>query len=213
MNLTFPNCGTKSLGLYPVVDHIHWLEKLLPLGVTTIQLRIKNKKDIELKNMLCESIQLAKQYQARLFINDYWELAIEYNAYGVHLGQEDLATADIKNIYRAGLRLGISTHSEEEINRALTVKPSYLALGPIFPTTSKVMSFAPQGIAQLKYWQQRISNYPLVAIGGINLENINDVIATEVSGIAMISAITHAPDPIATTQKLLQMVNQHVIHA
>lgn len=198
----FPSCGPQSLGLYPIVNRALWLEKLLPLGITTIQLRIKDLHQNELENEIKESIAIAKYYSARLFINDYWQLAIEHHAYGVHLGQEDLNDANITLLHQAGLRLGISTHSDEEVDRALKIKPSYIAFGPVYPTTSKKMIFGPQGIEQLKFRVQTL-NYPVVAIGGINRERIFDVLATGVDGIALISAITQAHDPIASAQDLL----------
>jgi hydroxymethylpyrimidine kinase / phosphomethylpyrimidine kinase / thiamine-phosphate diphosphorylase len=203
----FKDCGNTPLGLYPIIDSLAWLEKLLPTGVTTFQLRIKNKNGIALENEIQKSINLARRYNARLFINDYWELAIFYGAYGVHLGQSDLDQADVGKICQAGLRLGLSSYCDEEIARADALKPSYLACGPVFPTTSKIVPFAPQGIEQLKRWQRTL-DYPLVAIGGINSSNLADVIATKVNGIAMISAITQTEDPIATTQKFLAMIHE-----
>jgi thiamine-phosphate diphosphorylase len=208
LHYSFPRCGNLPLGLYPIVDSFQWVEKLLPTGVTTLQLRIKNKDGSALEKEIRDSIALATHYKTRLFINDAWELAIRHHAYGVHLGQEDLNNADIEKIYNAGLRLGISTHSDAEITHALLFKPSYLAFGPVFPTTSKIIAAVPQGLEHLKRHQQRILNYPLVAIGGINHTNLADVIATNVNGVAMISAITHAEDPIATTKKFLEMFNK-----
>lgn len=208
----FLDCGLEQLGLYPVVNSAAWIKKLLPLGVKTIQLRIKNKYGIELENEIKESINLATKYQAKLFINDYWELALSQGAYGVHLGQDDLNTADIEGIRKAGLRLGISTHCYYEVARAHSLNPSYLACGPIFPTTSKMMSFAPLGILQLKRWRQTLK-YPLVAIGGINIKNITDVLQTNVEGIAMISAITEAQDPITITEELLKKVRNYDAYA
>ena len=201
----FPDCGPEPLGLYPVVDTLAWIKRLLPIGVKTIQLRIKDKQGIELANEIQQSIEFAKNYEARLFINDHWELAIRYGAYGVHLGQKDLNIAETEKIRQAGLRLGISTHCYYEVARAHTFRPSYIACGPIFTTTSKIMPFAPQGIFQLSRWQRTL-NYPLVAIGGINLARLTDILTTQVDGVAMISAITQSPDPIADTQKLLAVL-------
>lgn len=206
--MTFQSCGKKSIGLYPVVDSVDWVKWLLPIGVTSIQLRIKNKHGIELEHEISESIKIAKEYDARLFINDYWEIALKHDAYGVHLGQEDINTADINLIRNAGLRLGISTHNEDEIARAYALKPSYLACGPVYPTTSKIMPHQPLGIHQLKEYQQSL-NYPIVAIGGIAMHNIKNVLATSVNGIALISAITKAHDPIHATQQLLKAVSQY----
>ncbi len=198
------------VGLYPVIDSIEWLKKLLPLGVKSVQLRIKNKQGLALENEIEESIKLAQKYQAKLFINDYWEHAVRYSAYGVHLGQADLNTADINIIRKANLRLGISTHCYYEVARAHSLKPSYIACGPVFETTSKIMPFPPLGISQLCRLRKTL-NYPLVAIGGISVDKINAVIQTGVAGIAMISAITRAQDPIATTKKLLIMINNNYV--
>lgn len=199
-----------ELGLYPVVDSLHWLKKLLPLGIKTLQLRIKNKIGIELEQEIEESIALAAHYKANLFINDYWQLAIRHQAYGVHLGQEDLNKADVAAIKHANIKLGVSTHCYYEVARAHAFHPWYLACGPIFPTQSKIMPFAPQGITQLQRWRKTL-HYPLVAIGGINHENISQIIESKVEGIAMISAITHAKDPIHAANELLKRTNQHAI--
>jgi len=201
---SFASCGNTPLGLYPVVDRSTWLTKLLPLGVSTIQLRIKDLTGTALENEIITAIDLANKFNARLFINDYWQLAIKHRAYGVHLGQEDLATADIQAIKAAGLRLGISTHCYYEVAHAHALQPSYLACGPIFPTQSKLMPFLPQGISQLIRWRKTL-DYPLVAIGGINLSNFSDVVATGVEGIAMISAITNASNPTASARELINL--------
>lgn len=110
------------LGLYPVVDSVEWIERLLESGVRTIQLRIKDKRDEEVEADVIAAIALGRRYNARLFINDYWRLAIKHRAYGVHLGQEDLETTDLKAIQAAGLRLGVSTHDDMEIDVALAAK-------------------------------------------------------------------------------------------
>lgn len=132
------------LGLYPVVDSVAWIERLLEVGVRTIQLRIKDKRNEEVEADVIAAIALGRRYDARLFINDYWRLAIKHRAYGVHLGQEDLETTDLKAIQAAGLRLGVSTHDDMEIDVALAAKPSYIALGHVFPTQTKQMPSAPQ---------------------------------------------------------------------
>lgn len=208
----FPGCGLEPLGLYPIVDHVDWLKKLLPLGVKTIQLRIKDKIGSELENQVCTAVEIANQYGARLFINDYWELAIHYQAYGVHLGQDDLIDANLEKIRQSGLRLGISTYHDIEVVRAQKIKPSYIACGPIFHTSSKQIPFAPQGIDGLNHWQHVLADYPIVAIGGINIERFPSVLKTKVSGIAMISAITQAEDPIAATKQFLKMIDDYAVH-
>lgn len=202
----FPDCG-EVIALYPIVDSLKSLETLCGTGVTCVQLRIKNAPPEQLRQEIKAGIELARHHGIRLFINDYWQLAIDYAAYGVHLGQEDLQAADMEKIYRAGLRLGISTHSYYELARAARYKPSYLALGPIYPTQSKVMVFAPQGIQNLQHWRSLVA-CPLVAIGGIDYEQFPEVLSVAVDGIAVISAISKASDPRAKTKKLLQLWNQ-----
>jgi hydroxymethylpyrimidine kinase/phosphomethylpyrimidine kinase/thiamine-phosphate diphosphorylase len=198
-----------ALGIYPVVDSVQLLQQLLPLGVTTAQLRIKHLQATELAAEVSAAVALARQYGCRLFINDHWQLAIEQGAYGVHLGQQDLNSADLKQIHRAGLRLGISSHSHYEVARAMTFQPSYLACGPVFATQSKIMPWIPHGIAGLRYWQQSL-DCPIVAIGGISQDNIVAVAATGVSGIAMIGAITNAADPAVSCRQLMASMDRTV---
>ena len=154
------------LGLYPVVDSAQWIERLLDAGVRTLQLRIKDRRDEEVEADVVAAITLGRRYNARLFINDYWRLAIKHQAYGVHLGQEDLQATDLSAIRAAGLRLGVSTHDDMEIDVALAARPSYIALGHVFPTQTKQMPSAPQGLEQLARHVERLADYPTVAIGG-----------------------------------------------
>lgn len=193
------------LGLYPVVDSVEWIERLLKAGVKTLQLRIKDKRDEEVESDVIAAIELGRRFDARLFINDYWQLAIKHQAYGVHLGQEDLETTDLSAIREAGLRLGVSTHDDMEIDVALAARPSYIALGHVFPTQTKQMSSAPQGLAQLARHITRLGDYPTVAIGGISLARAPAVLETGVGSIAVVSAITQAADWRAATEQLLQL--------
>jgi thiamine-phosphate pyrophosphorylase len=193
------------LGLYPVVDSVEWIERLLEAGVKTLQLRIKDKRDEEVESDVIAAIELGRRFDARLFINDYWQLAIKHQAYGVHLGQEDLETTDLSAIREAGLRLGVSTHDDMEIDVALAARPSYIALGHVFPTQTKQMPSAPQGLAQLARHIARLGDYPTVAIGGISLARAPAVLETGVGSIAVVSAITQAADWRAATEQLLQL--------
>ena len=187
--MKFKNCGTTPLGIYPVVDRTDKLEPLYKCGITTAQLRVKDMQGDELENEIVEAIKISKKYNARLFINDYWQLAIKHKAYGIHLGQEDILEADIEAIYISGIRLGISTHTPKEIKIALDIEPSYVAIGPIYETTSKKMVYNPVGIEDLKRWAEMV-DYPIVAIGGINLDTIESVVsAKSADGIAMIGGV------------------------
>ena len=187
--MKFKDCGSTPLGIYPLVDRAYKLKTLYKLGITTAQLRIKDLKDEALEEEIKRAIEISNQYHARLFINDFWELAIRYKAYGIHLGQEDLIDADLKTIHNANIRLGVSTHTTKEIQLALEIEPSYLAIGPIFETTSKIVNYSTVGVEELKSWSKNVY-YPIVAIGGINLSNIKNIINIKtVDGIAMISEI------------------------
>lgn len=199
----FSPCDTDQLGLYPVVDSPQWISDLLSWGVETLQLRVKDQSKEELESLIEQSIAAGKGHFPRLFINDYWQLAIKHGAYGVHLGQEDLDEADLSAIREAGLKLGVSTHSYFEIARALAVQPSYIAIGPIFPTTTKTMRWEQQGLEQLYDWVQLLDGqYPLVAIGGINYERVPAVLSMGVGSVAMVSAITKAENPKAEVKRL-----------
>ena len=202
----FPSCDTLNLGLYPVVDSVEWLECCLQEGVHTLQLRLKDMPEPELDVMIARAVSLGRKYQARLFINDYWQLAIKHQAYGVHLGQEDLQQADLAVLEKAGLHLGISTHSWFEIAVAHSYSPSYIAIGPVFATTTKDMPYAPQGLQQLQQWVQLLADhYPLVAIGGINAGNAARVLETGVGSIALVRAITEAEDYRSAIANLLRL--------
>lgn len=191
----FPLVDKSQLGLYPVVDHVTWVERLLNLGIKTIQLRIKDSNQEDLEVQIIKAIELGIQFNAQVFINDYWQLALKHQAYGIHLGQEDLAIADLKKIEQSGVRLGISTHGYFEILRARNINPSYIALGHIFPTTTKEMPSQPQGIRKLILYQNLIGHsYPTVAIGGIDLSTAPQVWSTGISSLAVVRAITQADD-------------------
>lgn len=204
----FAPCNEPKLGLYPVVDRASWIPRLAHQGVTTIQLRVKDLSGDDLEKEIHSAVQLATQLHCRLFINDYWELAIKHKAYGVHLGQEDLDSADITAIHKNGLRLGISTHCHYEVARAHSYKPSYIACGPVYHTNTKQMPWIPHDIEGLSYWR-RVLNYPLVAIGGINRERIPEVATTGVDSIAMITAITLAENPEQTTREFIKLMSHY----
>ncbi|KXO08669.1 Thiamin-phosphate pyrophosphorylase [Moritella sp. JT01] len=202
----FAPCDTNRLGLYPVVDTVEWLEKVLQQGVKTLQLRIKDKTPAEVVDDIKAAVALGRQYQARLFINDYWQLAIEHGAYGVHLGQEDMLIADFVAIKTAGLKLGLSTHGYYEILRAHQIKPSYIALGHIYPTVTKDMPSKPQGLQRLQRYADLMQDYPLVAIGGISIKRAPQVAATGVGSVAVVTAITRADDYKQAIAELLAIV-------
>jgi thiamine-phosphate pyrophosphorylase len=188
---------------YPVVDSVAWVARLAALGVGTIQLRAKDLDDSRSLQLVSDALAVTKGTNTRLVVNDYWRTAIVAGAKHLHLGQEDLADADLKAIREAGLSLGLSTHDDEELENALRAKPDYIALGPIFPTTLKSMRFAPQGIAKISEWKKRIGNIPLVAIGGIKLEQAAEIFAAGADSIAVVSDVTQNADPDARVRAWL----------
>jgi thiamine-phosphate pyrophosphorylase len=188
---------------YPVVDTVAWVARLALLGVGTIQLRAKGLNDSEALQTVTDAIEIIRGTDAKLVVNDYWRAAIVAGAKHLHLGQEDLVDADLKAIRDAGITLGISTHDDEELETALRADPDYIALGPIFPTTLKSMRFAPQGIPKITEWKKRIGSIPLVAIGGIKLEQARDIFAAGADSIAVVSDVTQNPEPDARVRAWL----------
>ncbi len=180
---------------YPVVDSVAWVARLAKLGVGTVQLRAKDLDDGAALQLVTGALAVTNGTPTKLVVNDYWRAAIVAGAEHLHLGQEDLAEADLGAIREASLTLGISTHDDDELATALRVKPDYIALGPIFPTTLKSMRFAPQGIAKISEWKKRIGNIPLVAIGGIKLEQAPAIFAAGADSIAVVSDVTQNADP------------------
>jgi thiamine-phosphate pyrophosphorylase len=182
---------------YPVVDSVAWVARLAALGVGTVQLRAKDLDDARALQIISDALEAIAGTSTKLVVNDYWRAAIVAGASHLHLGQEDLAEADLKAIRDAGLTLGLSTHDDAELDMALRADPDYIALGPIFPTTLKAMRFAPQGIAKISQWKRRIGDIPLVAIGGIKLEQAAEIFAAGADSIAVVSDVTQNADPDA----------------
>ncbi len=197
----FTALAEPRMGLYAVVDSAAWVERVLAAGVRAVQLRIKEAAPDHLAREVRRSVQAARSAQAQLFINDHWQLAIELGAYGVHLGQEDLLTADMNALRLAGLRVGLSTHSYWEVCRARAWAPSYIACGPIHPTTTKDMPWRPQGPGNLAYWC-RVLREPVVAIAGMDAERSHEAVRCGASGVAVLRGIAQANDPERVIQGL-----------
>ena len=193
---------TRPAGLdvfYPIVPDATWVARIVPLGVRTLQLRVKDASAADVRRQIGESLSVARHHGCQLIVNDYWREAIDLAADFVHLGQGDLVGADIAAIKAAGIRLGISTHSIAELDIALGVDPDYVALGPIYPTKLKAMPWAPQGLDRIGEWRSKIS-CPLVAIGGITLERAPDVLAAGASSAAVVTDIVMSEDPEQRTR-------------
>jgi thiamine-phosphate pyrophosphorylase len=188
---------------YPIVPDLAWLRRIVPLGVRTVQLRLKDAAPDVVRREISESLRVCAEHGCQLIVNDYWREAIVLGADYIHLGQEDLADADVEAIKAAGLRLGISTHSHEELAVALAAKPDYVALGPIYETKLKAMKWSPQGPARITDWKQRIGTLPLIAIGGITPERADGVADAGADSIAVITDFFTHPDPEARVRHWL----------
>ena len=193
---------------YPVVDSIAWVKRLAALGVGTVQLRAKNLEDGAALQLVTDALDAVKGTSVKLIINDYWRAAIVAGARHLHLGQEDLAEADLHEIRSAGLTLGLSTHDDAELETALAADPDYIALGPIFFTTLKAMRFEPQGIPKITEWKKRVGAIPLVAIGGIKFEHAAEIFAAGADSIAVVSDVTQNPDPDARVRQWLGVAKE-----
>lgn len=189
---------------YPIVPNVAWLERLLPLAPRTIQLRLKEADDEEISRQVRRAVDLTDQTHCQLIINDHWRQAIAEGASYIHLGQEDLAAANLDAIRAAGLKLGLSTHDDDELNIAMAAKPDYIALGPIYETKLKAMAWAPQGLHRVAEWKSRVGNVPLVAIGGITPERAPAVISAGADSVAVITDFMTAPHPEARVRLWLE---------
>ena len=180
---------------YLIVDSAAWIARLLPSGVRLVQLRIKDQPSATVRAEIIEAKALCARAGAQLVVNDYWQEAIDTGCDFIHLGQTDLDTVDLPAIRRAGLKLGVSTHDETELFRALETQPDYIALGPIYPTILKAMAFAPQGLPRITEWKKKIGKIPLVAIGGITLERMAGVLEAGADSAAVVTDITRNANP------------------
>jgi thiamine-phosphate pyrophosphorylase len=182
---------------YPIFDNTDWLTRLLPLGIKLVQLRIKDKSDDETRAEIIKGKALCEQYGAQLIVNDYWQIAIDEKCDFIHLGQEDLDVADIKAIRAAGIKIGLSTHDNDELDRALSYEPEYLALGPVYPTILKKMKWTEQGLDKVTEWKKLVGDTPLVAIGGMSVERAQGAFDAGADIVSAVTDITLNDDPEA----------------
>lgn len=201
----FAECP-KRLGLYGVMPDADWVKRMVDAELPTVQLRFKSEDKFNIRKQIREAVEAAKDSKTLLFINDYWEQAIDAGAYGVHLGQEDMTTANLDEIRASGLRLGLSTHGYAEMIYADRFCPSYIAMGAVFTTNLKKMATAPQGLGRLYQYAKLMSHYPLVAIGGIDQDSIRAVAKSGVGSVAVVRAITQAKDPKAAVRHLQELM-------
>ncbi|UZF95128.1 thiamine phosphate synthase [Bosea sp. NBC_00550] len=196
---------------YPIFDSADWLERMLPLGVKLVQLRVKDRPEIEVAREIARAKRLCAEVGCVLVVNDYWKLAIAEGCDFLHLGQEDLDTADLGAIRKAGLKLGVSSHDEAELERALATEPDYVALGPVYPTILKQMRFGPQGLERLGEWKRRIGDLPLVGIGGISLERAPGVFDAGADIVAAVTDITLNADPEERLKSWVAATRKHAV--
>ncbi len=190
---------------YPIFDSVAWLERALPLGVKLVQLRIKERAPDMLRDDIRAGLALARRHGAALVVNDHWQIAIEQGAEWLHLGQEDLDTADLPAIRRAGLKLGLSTHDHAELDRALTLSPDYVALGPVYPTILKAMKWEQQGLERLREWKRLIGDTPLCAIGGMTVARAPGAFEAGADIVSAVTDITLNADPEARMHDWLRV--------
>lgn len=199
------NVATGIDVFYPILPSSDWIRRLVPLGLATVQLRLKDAAAAEIDRQIAEAREVCAAHRCQLVVNDYWQAALDLGCDYVHLGQEDLAAADVPALKQAGVRIGISTHSEAELAIALAAGPDYVALGPIYETRLKVMKWAPQGLARVGDWKRRLGGRPLVAIGGITPERAPGVVAAGADSVAVITDFMTAPDPRVRIQEWLEL--------
>ncbi|WP_353475570.1 thiamine phosphate synthase [Salipiger sp. H15] len=182
---------------YLIVGHVSALELLVPHGVKLVQLRLKDLPETELRRQIARARDICAVHGAELVVNDHWRLALDLRCRTVHLGQEDMESADFPALRRAGVRVGLSTHDEAELERALALDPAYVALGPVYPTLLKQMPWAPQGLARVRDWKRRVGDLPLVGIGGLTPERLPGLFAAGADSAAVVTDIQQAADPEA----------------
>lgn len=180
---------------YPIVDSADWIERLVPLGIKLIQLRMKDVREDVLRQQIQRAKLICKQFHCQLIINDYWKIAIEEKCDFIHLGQEDLEVANLEQIKKAGLKLGVSTHDASELNNALATKPDYVALGPVYQTILKKMKWQPQGLEKVTHWKKLVGDLPLVAIGGLNPERGVAALTAGANSAAVVTDIIMSKTP------------------
>jgi thiamine-phosphate pyrophosphorylase len=182
---------------YLIVSDVAQLTTLVPLGVRLVQLRLKDLPEPALRAQIAQARDVCSHHAAQLVVNDHWQIALDLGCDFVHLGQEDLDAADIGALRRAGVRYGLSTHDLAELDRAMSQDPSYIALGPVYPTLLKQMKWGPQGLGRVREWKQVVGSVPLVGIGGLTPERVHGLFAAGADSAAVVTDIQQAADPIA----------------
>ena len=185
----------------PLTDVVH---AALDGGVRAVQLREKDLEGRELHALAEQLRALTLRYRARLLINDRLDVALAVEADGIHLGHNSFAVEDARRLLGAGKLIGVSTHSQREITEAQGA--DFIVFGPVYYTPSKAAYGEPQGLDRLRAAVAH-STVPVFAIGGIRSERVAEVLETGAHGIAMISALSAAPDPTQAARELLRQLD------
>ncbi len=197
---------SKLARFYPIVPDVQWLERIVPLGVKLVQLRMKDASPAEVTQQTKRALEVCRENSCQLVLNDFWETALDTGADYIHLGQDDLRTADLEAIKLAGIKIGVSTHDEAELETALAIEPDYVALGPIYETKLKAMPWAPQGLDRLGEWRKKLGALPLVAIGGLTPERAQGALDAGADSLAVITDFFTATDPEARVSEWLRLL-------
>jgi len=185
----------------PLLDVVH---SALDGGVRAVQLREKDLEGGALYRLAAQLRELTARYQARLLINDRVDVALAVEADGVHLGQTSFPVVVARRLLGPGKLIGVSTHNPEEITAAAGA--DFLVFGPVYATPSKAKYGDPQGLARLRQAAQ--SPIPLFAIGGITVERVTEVLTNGAHGVAVISALSAAPDPMRAASALVSQLTR-----
>ena len=188
--------------IYPVVDTVvcraNGLDPVLVAeacfrgGATLVQLRAKEDSSAALLSLADRVVTAARARGGRVIVNDRADISMMAGADGVHVGQEDLAVEAVRDVVGAAAIVGLSTHTREQIDHALTTSASYIAVGPIFGTATKDTGYSARGLELIGYAAGR--GKPVVAIGGITLERAAQVVAAGASGLAVITDLLTSGD-------------------
>jgi thiamine-phosphate pyrophosphorylase len=197
--------------LYAILDPslvasplVPFAENLAAAGVRLIQLRDKRGSPREVFTQARELAQALQLQSVRFIVNDRPDIAAIAGASGVHVGQQDLPVEDARRIVGSSQWVGVSTHNTEQLREAIATSADYIAVGPVFPTTSKANPDPVVGL-ELVRETRKLTQKPLVAIGGITLANAAEVFAAGADSIAVIRDLIAAPDPAQRVAEFLQI--------
>lgn len=205
----------KVKGLYAIIDNsirpdisnIEIVKRVLAGGARTVQLRGKGLSSKELLSQAREIRELSRETGAIFIVNDRADIALLSDADGVHLGQDDLPVSEARRILGRGKLIGISTHNIEQAVKAEQEGADYIGFGPIFETKTKADAKEAKGLPALMEIREKVE-IPVVAIGGINLENLHEVMSAGTSGVAVMSAIVKAEDIEEATKRFVEALNK-----